>query len=101
MSRSLHCAQDKLQQVAAATACMAFSTSIFSEQLFELSDLKACIFNNSTHGDRVHRIVSWNRDEMRAVAHYNVLALAYNSEADLFERLDRPEVINAGNFRHR
>jgi hypothetical protein len=88
-------------QVAAATAWMESSTSIFSEHLFEPSDFKACIFNNSTHGDRVHRIVSWNRDEMRAVAHYNVLALAYNSEAGLFERLDRPEVINAGNFRHR
>jgi hypothetical protein len=72
-----------------------------SKQLPEPSDGKACIFNNSTHRDRVHRIVSWYRDEMRTVAHYNVLALAYNSEADLFERLDRPEVINAGNFRHR
>jgi hypothetical protein len=30
----------------------------------------------------------------------NVLALAHNSEAGLFERLDRPEMINAGNFRH-
>jgi hypothetical protein len=38
---------------------------------------------------------------MRAVAHYNVLALPHNSEAGFFERLDRPEVINAGNFRHR
>ena len=38
---------------------------------------------------------------MRAVAHYSVLALAHNSEADFFERLHRPEVINAGNFRHR
>jgi hypothetical protein len=77
------------------------SSSMCSEQLFELSNRKACIFNNSTHGNRVHRIVSWNRDEMRAVAHYNVLALADNFEAGLFERLDRPEVINAGNFRHR
>ena len=51
--------------------------------------------------DRVHRIVSWNRDEMRAVAHYNVLALAHNSEARLFESCDCPEMINAGNFRHR
>ena len=76
------------------------STSI-SEQLFETSDCQACIFHNSTHGDRIHRIVSRNRDEMRAVAHYNVLALAHNSEAGLFERLDRPEMINAGNFRHR
>jgi hypothetical protein len=72
-----------------------------SEQLFEPSDCKTCIFNNSTHSNRVHRIVSWNSDEMRAVAHYNVLALAHNSEAGLFERLDRPEMINAGNFRHR
>jgi len=31
----------------------------------------------------------------------NVLALAHNSEAGLFERLYRPEMINAGNFRHR
>lgn len=38
---------------------------------------------------------------MRVVAHYKVLALAYNSEAGLFEHLDRPEVIHAGNFRHR
>ena len=38
---------------------------------------------------------------MRAVARYRVLALAHNSEAGLFECLDRPEVINAGNFRHR
>jgi hypothetical protein len=30
-----------------------------------------------------------------------VLALAHNFEAGLFESLDRPEVINAGNFRHR
>ena len=49
-----------------------------SEQFFETSDCKACIFNNSTHRDRVHRIVSWNRDEMRAIAHYDVLALAHN-----------------------
>jgi len=72
-----------------------------SEQLFEPLDCKTCVFNNSTHGDRVHRIVSWNGDEMRAVAHYNVFALAHHSEAGLFERLDRPEMINAGNFRHR
>jgi hypothetical protein len=38
---------------------------------------------------------------MRAVAHYNVLALAHNFKAGFFKRLDRPEVINAGNFRHR
>ena len=72
-----------------------------AQQLFELSDCKTCIFNNSTHRDRVHRIVSRNRDEMRAVAHYNVLALAHNSKAGLFERLDRSEMINAGNLRHR
>ena len=84
----------------AATRQIMLSTSM-SEQLFETSDCKACIFNNSAHRDRVHRIVSWNGDEMRAVAHYNVLALAHNSEAGLFERLDRPEMINAGNFRHR
>jgi hypothetical protein len=42
--------------------------------------------------------VSWNGDEMRAVAHYNVLALADNSEAGLFERLYRPEMMNAGIF---
>ena len=58
------------------------SRSICSEQLFEPSDCKTCIFNYSTHSDRVHRIVSWNGDEMCAVAHYNVLALAHNSEAD-------------------
>ena len=75
-------------------------TSI-SEQLVEPSDCKACIFNNSGHRNRVHWIVSWNGDEMCAIAHYNVLALAHNSEASLFERLDRPEMINAGNFRHR
>jgi len=79
---------------------MMSSTSIGSEQLFEPSDCNACVLNNSTHGDRVYRIVSRNRDEMYAVAHYNVLALAHNSEAGLFERLDRPEMINAGNFRH-
>ena len=72
-----------------------------SEQLFEPSDCEACISNYSTHRDRVDRIVSWNRNEMRAVAHHGVLALAHNSEASLFERLDRPEMINAGNFRHR
>jgi hypothetical protein len=72
-----------------------------SPQFFELSDCKTCIFNNSTHRDRVHRIVSRNRDEMCAVAHYNVLALADNSKAGLFERLDRPEMTNAGNLRHR
>jgi len=68
------------------------SPTSMSEQLFEPSDCKTCIFNNSTHSNRVHRIVSWNGDEMRAVAHYNVLALAHNSEASLFERLDRPEM---------
>src|SRR5262245_53946527 len=72
-----------------------------SEQLFKPSDCKTCIFNNSTHSDRVHRIVSWNGDETRSVTHYNVLALTHNSEASLFERLYRPEMINAGNFRHR
>jgi hypothetical protein len=77
------------------------STCIGSEQFFEPRDCKTCIFNNSTHGDRVRRIMSWNGDEMRAVAHDNVLALAHNSEAGLFERLDRPEMINAGKFRHR
>ena len=49
-----------------------------SEQLFEPSDCKTCILNNSTHSDRVHRIVSWNGDEVRAFAHYHVLALAHN-----------------------
>jgi len=72
-----------------------------SEQLFEPSDCKTCIFNDSTHSDRVHWIVSWNGDEMSPVAHYNVLAVAHNSEASLFERLYRPEMINTGNFRHR
>jgi hypothetical protein len=77
------------------------SSTSTSEQLFEPSDCKTSVFYDSTHGDRVHRIVSRNRDEMRAVAHYNVLALAHNSKAGLFERLDRPEMINAGNLRHR
>ena len=54
------------------------SRSICSEQLFEPSDCKTCIFNYSTHSDRVHRIVSWNGDEVRAFAHYHVLALAHN-----------------------
>ena len=66
------------------------SRSICSEQLFEPSDCKTCIFNYSTHSDRVHRIVSWNGDEVCAVAHYNVLALAHNSEAGFFERLAGP-----------
>jgi len=43
-------------KVAAATAWMMSPTSM-SEQLFEPSDCKTCIFNNSTHRDRVHRIV--------------------------------------------
>ena len=60
-----------------------------SEQFLEPLDCKTCIFNDSTHGNRVHRIVSWNGDEMRAVAHYNVFTLAHHSEAGLFERLDR------------
>jgi len=45
----------------AATRQIMLSTSM-SEQLFETSDCKACIFNNSAHRDRVHRIVSWNGD---------------------------------------
>ena len=77
------------------------SLTFMSEQFLEPLDCKTCIFNDSTHGNRVHRIVSWNGDEMRAVAHYNVFTLAHHSEAGLFERLDRPEMINAGNFRHR
>jgi hypothetical protein len=47
----------------AATRQIMLSTSM-SEQLFETSDCKACIFNNSAHRDRVHRIVSWNDDEI-------------------------------------
>ena len=62
---------------AGETAAAAPSTSM-SEQLFEPSDCKTRILNNSTHSDRVHRIVSWNGDEVRAFAHYRVLALAHN-----------------------
>lgn len=74
---------------------------MFSKQFLEPRDSETRILNNSTHGDRVHRIVPWDRDEMRAIAHYSVLALAYNPEAGFFERLDRPEMVNAGNLRHR
>jgi hypothetical protein len=37
---------------------------------------------------------------MRTVAHDDVFALAHNAETSLFQRLHRPEMINAGNFRH-
>ena len=37
--------------------------------------------------NQIAAATAWNGDEMRALAHYNVLALAHNSEASLFERL--------------
>ena len=72
-----------------------------SKKLFKLSRCKAGIFYNSSHRNRVHRIVAWDGDETRAVAHYNVLALTHNLEASLFKRFDCPEMINTGNLRHR
>ena len=38
---------------------------------------------------------------MRAVGHDDVLALTHNSEARLLKRSNCPEMINAGNLRHR
>jgi len=45
--------------------------------------------------------MAWNGNKMRAVTHHHMLALTHDFEASLFKRLDCPEMINAGNFRHR
>ena len=54
----------------------------------------------SAHCQRVYRIVTRYGDEVGTVAHDDVFALAYNAETTLFQRPHRPEMINAGNFRH-
>ena len=72
-----------------------------SKQSAKFLHAQTRVFHDSTHRNRIHGIVSWNGDEVRAVAHYHVLALTHNLEAGLFERPNRPEMINTGNFRHR
>jgi hypothetical protein len=50
------------------------------------------VFDDSTHRQGIHRIVTRYGDEMRTVAHDDVFALADNLKSCLFERLHGPKM---------
>ena len=65
------------------------------QQFAELLDRKAGVAHDAAHGDGVDRVVARNSEDSRPVAHDDVLALAKDNEARLFERPDCIKMIDA------
>ena len=60
------------------------------EEFLELPLTKAGVLNDAAHREGVDRIVARNRKDTVAIGHDDVLALAGDAEARLFELLARP-----------
>ena len=72
-----------------------------SQQRLELLNRETGVAYDSTHRERVDRIVAWDRDNPGAVSHDDVLALASDSKASLFERFHGCKMVDARYPRHR
>ena len=57
--------------------------------------------DNHSHGDRVDGVVSGDRQHADAVGHHNMLALAQNAEAGLFQSPHCMQMVDARDLRHR
>ena len=69
-----------------------------SEKLTELLGCKTGVPDNAAHGERVHGVVPWDRDDPPAVCHDDVPALPRDVESSLFERLNGPRCGMPGIF---
>ena len=52
--------------------------------------------SDAAHRERIDRIVARNRKDTLAIGHDDVLALASDAEASLFERSHGPEMVDTG-----
>jgi hypothetical protein len=57
-----------------------------SEQLAELLERETCVPRDTTHGERVDRIVAWNGHDTLTVTHDDVLTLSHHAKTGLLER---------------
>jgi hypothetical protein len=87
--RPIDCAREEVNAHAGASR----STASGLEQLPKFFDAQSSVFHNSTHGEGIHRVVAWERDEARAIGHYHVLALPQNPKTRLLQCSDGPEMI--------
>src|ERR1017187_7405482 len=76
-----------------------FKTGRGSQQFPELLDAHARVAHNRAHGVGVHRVVTRHNDMNQPFGHENVLALAVNAEARLFQRLHGAKVFDARKLR--
>ena len=65
------------------------------QQLTKLLYGKTCIARDTTHGEGIDGIVPRNRNDARAVAHYDVLSLAHDSKASFLKRAHSVQVVDA------
>jgi hypothetical protein len=70
------------------------------QQFLELLNAHAGVAHNRSHRVGVHRIVTRRHGMNRAFGQEDVLALAVNTEARLFERLHGAKVIDARQLGH-
>ena len=74
---------------------------IGSQQRLELLHGEAGVAYDSTHRERVDRIVARDRNNPGAVSHDDVFALPSDSKSGLLKRFHRCKMVDAGNPRHR
>jgi hypothetical protein len=72
-----------------------------SQQRLELLNGETGVAHDSAHRERVDRIVARNRDDPGTVSHDDVLALACDLKASLFERFHGRKVVDTWYPRHR
>lgn len=71
-----------------------------SQQLTKLLYRKTCVARDSSHCQRVHRIVPWYRKDPNPVGYDNVFALTNDAEACFLECPNRLQVVDAGYLGH-
>ena len=74
--------------------------AVASQQFLELLNAHARVAHNRAHRVGVHRIVAGHDDANLAFGHEDVLALAVNAEARLFQRLHGAKVIDPWQLGH-
>jgi hypothetical protein len=65
-------------------------TPVGSEEFAELLNGQSCITDDDTHGDGVDGVVAGDHDTSSAVAHDDMFALTFHSEAGALEAHERP-----------
>ena len=74
---------------------------LLSQELSELCFGQTSVADDSTHGEPVHGVVTWNGDDAFAVGHDDMLCtLASDAETGLFEGAYSPPMRYAGDAWH-